>query len=138
MNDLVEKPAPADAPSDLAIIGRYILTPEIFTHLAKTRPGRGGEIQLTDGLRALSRKQPVYAYQFAGTRYDTGDKLGFLKANVEFALRRADLGPAFRGYLRHLDLDDDALQSGPRSKAGRFRRDAAVRHRLRLVPKRRR
>ena len=138
VNDLVEKPAPSDAPSDLAIIGRYILTPEIFSHLARTKPGRGGEIQLTDGLRALSRRQPVYAFRFAGTRYDTGDKIGFLKANVEFALRRSDLGPAFRAYLRHLDLDDDALQCAPRSGTGRFHRNAAVRKRLRARPKHRR
>ena len=108
--DLVEKPAPEDAPSDLAIIGRYILTPEIFTHLERTRPGRGGEIQLTDGLRALRRRQPIYAYRFEGTRYDTGDKLGFLKATVEFALRRPDLGAAFRSYLGELDLSDSALR----------------------------
>jgi UTP--glucose-1-phosphate uridylyltransferase len=105
ITDLIEKPDPKDAPSDLAIIGRYILMPEIFEHLEKTRAGRGGEIQLTDGLRSLLRKQEIHAYSFEGTRYDTGDKLGFLKATVEFALRRPDLGRAFRDYLRGLDLD---------------------------------
>jgi len=108
--DLVEKPPPEKAPSDLAIIGRYILTPEIFAHLEKTSPGSGGEIQLTDGIRSLRRKQPVYAYQFTGTRYDTGNKLGFLQATVEFALRRGEFGEAFRDYLRNLDLDGERLQ----------------------------
>jgi UTP--glucose-1-phosphate uridylyltransferase len=102
--DLVEKPPPAEAPSDLAIIGRYILMPEIFDHLEKTTAGRGGEIQLTDGLRSLLRRQPIHAYRFLGTRYDTGDKFGFLKATVEFALRRPDLGEPFRDYLKGLDL----------------------------------
>src|SRR5213594_2247639 len=105
VTDLVEKPAPEEAPSDLAIIGRYILTPDIFAHLEKTSAGRGGEIQLTDGLRSLLRRQRMYAYRFRGTRYDTGDKLGFLKATVEFALRRPDLGASFRDYLKSLDLD---------------------------------
>ena len=105
VTDLVEKPSPEEAPSDLAIIGRYILTPDIFSHLEKTAAGRGGEIQLTDGLRALLRRRSIYAYRFAGQRYDTGDKLGFLKATVEFALRRPDLGASFREYLKGLDLD---------------------------------
>jgi UTP--glucose-1-phosphate uridylyltransferase len=122
VTDLVEKPSPAEAPSDLAIIGRYILTPEIFEHLEKTQPGRGGEIQLTDGLRSLLRRQAIYAYRFEGTRYDTGDKLGFLKATVEFALRRADLGAAFRSYLKSLDLSGPARQApshGERRKRSR-------------------
>jgi UTP--glucose-1-phosphate uridylyltransferase len=104
VQDVVEKPPLAEAPSNLAIIGRYILTPEIFTILEKTRSGRGGEIQLTDGIRVLLEQQPVYAYMFEGTRYDAGDKLGFLKATVEFALRRADLGEDFRKYLKSLSL----------------------------------
>jgi UTP--glucose-1-phosphate uridylyltransferase len=103
--DLVEKPAPEDAPSDLAIIGRYILMPEIFQHLEKTAAGRGGEIQLTDGLRSLLREQQIFTWSIVGTRYDTGDKLGFLKATVEYALRREDLGSAFRAYLEGLDID---------------------------------
>ena len=105
ITDLVEKPPPEEAPSDLAIIGRYILMPEIFDHLEKTTAGRGGEIQLTDGLRSLLRRQPIHAYRFIGKRYDTGDKLGFLKATVEFALRRPDLGGPFLDYLKGLDLD---------------------------------
>ncbi|HEV8119873.1 MAG TPA: UTP--glucose-1-phosphate uridylyltransferase GalU [Candidatus Polarisedimenticolia bacterium] len=103
--DLVEKPAPEDAPSDLAIIGRYILMPEIFRHLEKTAAGSGGEIQLTDGLRSLLREQQIFTWSIVGTRYDTGDKLGFLKATVEYALRREDLGSAFRAYLEGLDID---------------------------------
>jgi UTP--glucose-1-phosphate uridylyltransferase len=104
VQDVVEKPPVNEAPSNLAIIGRYILTPEIFGILEKTRSGRGGEIQLTDGIRQLLEQQPVYAYMFEGTRYDAGDKLGFLKATVEFALRREDLGEEFRNYLKSLNL----------------------------------
>jgi UTP--glucose-1-phosphate uridylyltransferase len=113
ITDLVEKPDPKDAPSDLAIIGRYILMPEIFEHLDKTRAGRGGEIQLTDGLRSLLRRQEIHAWSFEGTRYDTGDKLGFLKATVEFALRRPDLGRPYRDYLRGLDVDSIAATPDP-------------------------
>jgi UTP--glucose-1-phosphate uridylyltransferase len=133
VSDLVEKPPPDKAPSDLAIIGRYVLTPEIFTHLEKTRPGSGGEIQLTDGLRSLRAQQPIYAYQFIGTRYDTGNKLGFLQATVEFALRRPEFGPAFRDYLQALDLDADGLQAqaprrgGPGRSRGAGSRRAAPR-----------
>jgi UTP--glucose-1-phosphate uridylyltransferase len=112
VTDLVEKPSPEEAPSDLAIIGRYILTPDIFGHLEKTAAGRGGEIQLTDGLRSLLRRRKILAYRFTGQRYDTGDKLGFLKATVEFALRRPDLGAPFRDYLRGLDLDDAPARPG--------------------------
>jgi UTP--glucose-1-phosphate uridylyltransferase len=104
VQDVVEKPPAREAPSNLAIIGRYILTPEIFHVLDRTRAGRGGELQLTDGIRLLLEQQPVYAYMFDGTRYDAGDKLGFLKATVEFALRREDLGEAFREYLKSLKL----------------------------------
>jgi len=105
INDLVEKPSAENAPSNLAIIGRYILEPEIFDALASTPPGAGGEIQLTDALRTLLRQRAIYGWRFEGTRYDTGDKLGFLTATVELALRRADLGPAFREYLKSLRLD---------------------------------
>jgi UTP--glucose-1-phosphate uridylyltransferase len=101
---LVEKPAPEDAPSNLAIIGRYILTPEIFTALEHTKAGKGGEIQLTDGLRLLMEKQPIYAFEFEGTRYDAGDKLGFLKATVEFGLKNTEFGSEFRTYLQKLKL----------------------------------
>ena len=104
VQDVVEKPPASEAPSNMAIIGRYILTPEIFSILEKTRTGSGGEIQLTDGIRILLEQQPVYAYMFEGTRYDAGDKLGFLKATVEFALRRTDLGKEFRQYLKALKL----------------------------------
>jgi UTP--glucose-1-phosphate uridylyltransferase len=104
IRDLVEKPKPSDAPSNLAIIGRYVLTPEIFGSLQSIDPGSGGEIQLTDALRHLLRSRPIYAYRFEGTRYDAGDKLGFLKATVEYALRRHDLGGPFREYLQGLKL----------------------------------
>ena len=104
IQDVVEKPPAHEAPSNLAIIGRYILTPEIFPLLERTRSDRGGEIQLTDGIRLLLEQQPVYAYMFKGTRYDAGDKLGFLKATVEFALRRQGIGDEFRTYLKGLKL----------------------------------
>src|SRR5450755_1165427 len=104
IRDLVEKPKPSEAPSNLAIIGRYVLIPEIFQSLNAIEPGSGGEIQLTDALRHLLRTRPIYAYRFEGTRYDAGDKLGFLKATVEFALRRHDLGGPFREYLKGLTL----------------------------------
>jgi UTP--glucose-1-phosphate uridylyltransferase len=104
IEDVVEKPPINEAPSNMAIIGRYVLTPEIFPILSKTRSGRGGEIQLTDGIRQLLEQQSVYAYKFEGKRYDAGDKLGFLKATVEFALMRADLGEDFRRYLKSLAL----------------------------------
>jgi UTP--glucose-1-phosphate uridylyltransferase len=104
IRDMVEKPKASEAPSNLAIIGRYVLTPEIFDCIAAVEPGSGGEIQLTDGLKRLLRSRPVYAYRFEGTRYDAGDKLGFLKATVEFALMRPDLGESFRDYLKGLKL----------------------------------
>jgi UTP--glucose-1-phosphate uridylyltransferase len=103
--DMVEKPSPSEAPSNLAIIGRYILTPSIFEALEETGMGAGGEIQLTDGLRRLLSKQQVLAYKFRGKRHDAGDKLGFLQATVEFALKNEELGPEFRSYLKSLDLD---------------------------------
>jgi UTP--glucose-1-phosphate uridylyltransferase len=104
IRDLVEKPKPADAPSNLAIIGRYVLTPEIFPSVQAIDPGAGSEIQLTDALRHLLRSRPIYACRFEGTRHDAGDKLGFLKATVEYALRRHDLGDPFREYLKGLKL----------------------------------
>ena len=104
VNNLVEKPPAAEAPSNLAIIGRYVLPPEIFACLDAIEPGSGGELQLTDGIKKLMESQTVYAYRFEGTRYDAGDKIGFLKATVEFALRREDLGEKFREYLQSLDL----------------------------------
>jgi UTP--glucose-1-phosphate uridylyltransferase len=104
VRNMVEKPKPEEAPSNLAIIGRYILTPALFDCLAKTSTGAGGELQLTDGLRALLKQEKMYAYVYEGRRYDTGDKLGFLKATVEFALKRSDLGGEFREYLKGLRL----------------------------------
>jgi UTP--glucose-1-phosphate uridylyltransferase len=97
---MVEKPAPENAPSDLAVMGRYILPPEIFAMLADGRPGAGGEIQLTDSLAALARSGPFYGYEFQGTRHDLGDPLGFLTAQVHFGLKRADLADRFRAYLK--------------------------------------
>jgi UTP--glucose-1-phosphate uridylyltransferase len=102
--DLVEKPKLADAPSNLAVIGRYILTPTIFETLADIGVGVGGELQLTDGLCQLLKKEKMYGYVFEGKRHDTGDKLGFLKATVEFALKRPDLGDQMREYLKGLKL----------------------------------
>ncbi len=108
VRNLVEKPKAEEAPSNLAIIGRYILTPTIFDALEHTPLGSGGELQLTDGLRGLLQSnEKIFGYTFEGRRHDTGDKLGFLKATVEFALKRADLGQQFRDYLRSLDLKNE-------------------------------
>jgi UTP--glucose-1-phosphate uridylyltransferase len=104
VRDLVEKPKFEEAPSNLAIIGRYILTPAIFDMLSSIQPGSGGELQLTDGLRALLKKEKIYGFTFEGKRHDAGDKLGFLKATVEFALKRDDLGKDFREYLKTLKV----------------------------------
>jgi UTP--glucose-1-phosphate uridylyltransferase len=104
IRNMVEKPRAEDAPSNLAIIGRYVLTPEVFDAIDSIEPGSGGEIQLTDALKYLLRNRPIYGYRFEGTRYDAGDKLGFLKATVEFALKRPDLGGPFREYLKTLGL----------------------------------
>jgi len=104
IRDLVEKPKTAEAPSDLAIIGRYILTPDIFEELERTPRDTGGEIQLTNGMRRLKDRRSMFGYRFEGTRHDAGNKLGFLKATVEFALKRADLGGPFREYLKDLKL----------------------------------
>ena len=101
---LVEKPKPEDAPSDLAIIGRYVLTPKIFDKLEQTQSGAGGEIQLTDAIEALMQEQAVYGYEFEGVRYDAGTTMGWLKASVELALQRPDLGSEFRAYLQGLEL----------------------------------
>ena len=102
VSDMIEKPALAEAPSRMAVLGRYIIRPEIFSILQNTEPGKGGEIQLTDALKVLAQRDTVYAYNFEGRRYDLGDKLGFLEATVEFALRRSDLGDPFRAYLKQL------------------------------------
>lgn len=104
ISDMVEKPKASEAPSNLAIIGRYLLTPNIFECIEAVPPGTGGEIQLTDGMKLLMKTNPIYGLKFEGKRFDAGDKLGFLKATVEFALKRDDLGPAFREYLQTLSV----------------------------------
>ncbi len=108
IRDMVEKPPFAEAPSDLAIIGRYIFTPDIFDAIERTTPGAGGEIQITDAMRLLLKARPFYAVKLEGTRHDAGDKLGFLMATVEFALKRDDLGPEFREFLTNLKLATQA------------------------------
>ncbi len=112
IKDMVEKPPLAKAPSNLAIIGRYILTPEIFEEISKTTPGAIGEIQITDAMRALLRKRDFYAVQFEGTRYDAGDKLGFLIATVELALKHQDLASEFRQYLESLSRIESDFKNG--------------------------
>ena len=104
IRNMVEKPKFEEAPSNLAVIGRYVLTPAIFDCLSRIQAGAGGELQLTDGMRMLLKQEKMYAYVYEGNRYDTGDKLGFLKATVEFALKRQDLGGPFREYLKTLHL----------------------------------
>jgi UTP--glucose-1-phosphate uridylyltransferase len=104
IRDLVEKPKPQNAPSNLAITGRYVLPPAIFDCLERTKPGAGGEIQLTDGMRILAQEQGLWAYIYDGISYDAGDKLGFLKATVELALQNKELGEPFRNYLKTLKL----------------------------------
>lgn len=99
VKDLIEKPSVEEAPSNIAILGRYIITPQIFDVLKNTKPGKGGEIQLTDALKTLATQEAIYAYDFEGRRYDVGDKLGFLEATVEFALKRDDLREPFMNYL---------------------------------------
>ena len=102
ISGIVEKPQPAAAPSTLGVVGRYILTPRVFHHLQRVRPGAGGEIQLTDAIAALVAEEDVFAYEFEGTRYDCGSKLGYLQANLHFATRHPEVGAAFRRYLRGL------------------------------------
>ena len=105
VDDMIEKPSISEAPSRVAALGRYVITPEVFEVLEQTAPGKGGEIQLTDALRVMAHAGNVYAYCFEGKRYDTGDKLGFLKATVEYALRRDDFGDDFHTYLKNLTKD---------------------------------
>ncbi len=102
VHDMVEKPKQEEAPTNVAVLGRYIIMPEIFEHLEKTKPGAGGEIQLTDALKTLAKEQEMYAYDFVGRRYDVGNKMGFLEATVEYALRREDLSEDFIKYLKQL------------------------------------
>jgi UTP--glucose-1-phosphate uridylyltransferase len=104
VKNMVEKPKPEEAPSQNAIIGRYILTPRIFEMIEGITPGAGGELQLTDAIKALLQYEKVYGFNYEGKRHDAGDKLGFLKATVEFALQRDDLGPPFREWLKNFPL----------------------------------
>jgi len=103
LKSIVEKPKPADAPSNLAVVGRYILTPKIFDCLEKVQPGKGGEIQLTDGISDLMKIEPIFAYRFAGKRFDCGGKLGFMKANVELALKHPEISKDFAQYLKSIN-----------------------------------
>ena len=105
MTEIVEKPQPADAPSNLAVVGRYVLTPAIFEKLAATARGAGNEIQLTDAIGSLMADEPVHVLPFEGLRYDCGNKLGYLQASVEYGLRHPDLGEAFAAYLAELGED---------------------------------
>jgi len=116
VRSIVEKPKPAVAPSNLAVVGRYVLTPSIFEHLEKIGQGAGGEIQLTDGIAALMGEEAVYAHRFTGKRYDCGSKLGYLQATVEFALAHPQLGKEFRSYLKHLNLAKVASKDDPAIK----------------------
>ena len=101
---LIEKPKPEEAPSDLGVVGRYVLTPDVFDALKETKPGVGGEIQITDGLALLLKEKPIFAYRFHGKRYDTGRPLGLLQASIDLALQRPELAPQLKDYLRSLDL----------------------------------
>lgn len=105
VEDMIEKPSIEEAPSRMAVLGRYVITPDVFEVLAHTKPGKGGEIQLTDALRTMAHREGVYAYSFSGKRYDIGSKLGFLKATVEFALRRNDMKDDFAAYLKDVVKD---------------------------------
>jgi UTP--glucose-1-phosphate uridylyltransferase len=102
---IVEKPKPDKAPSNLAVVGRYLLTPRVFEHLERIGEGAGGEIQLTDGIARLMNDESVYAYRFAGKRFDCGSKIGYLQANVEYALAHPELSTTFRSYLKKLAKD---------------------------------
>jgi UTP--glucose-1-phosphate uridylyltransferase len=125
VRSIVEKPKPADAPSNLAVVGRYVLAPAIFEHLEKIGQGAGGEIQLTDGIAALMHEEAVYAYRFAGKRYDCGSKLGYLQATVEYALGHTELGAGFRRYLESLKLT--AGTPSPARRPARAARGASAR-----------
>jgi UTP--glucose-1-phosphate uridylyltransferase len=118
VRSIVEKPKPAVAPSNLAVVGRYVLSPAIFEHLERIGRGAGGEIQLTDGIGALMHEEAVYAYRFTGTRYDCGSKLGYLQATVEYALAHPALGRDFRRYLRGLDVSAvaNAVRAGAKNE----------------------
>jgi len=117
IQNMVEKPKLEDAPSNLAIIGRYVLTPRIFEMIETITPGAGGELQLTDAMRMLLQHEKIYGFVFEGKRHDAGDKLGFLKATVEYALQREDLGPTFKQYLGELDLEKVSRGQSSHAKA---------------------
>jgi len=117
VKSIVEKPKPDKAPSNLAVVGRYVLAPAIFEHLERIGRGAGGEIQLTDGIAALMGEEAVYAYRFTGKRYDCGSKLGYLQATVEYALGHESLGKDFRHYLQNLDIPAAAAGPAPRARA---------------------
>ena len=104
LNGIVEKPQPKDAPSNLAVVGRYVLSSDIFAHIRNLKPGAGGEIQLTDAIASLLKVEPVFAYEYDGVRYDCGSKLGYLKASVEFALRHPEVADDFAAYLKSRSL----------------------------------
>jgi len=125
VRSIVEKPTPATAPSNLAVVGRYVLSPSIFEHLERIGRGAGGEIQLTDGIAALMREEAVYAYRFEGKRYDCGNKLGYLQATVEYALAHPALGREFRNYLRRLDISAAASNARATNGSGAARRSGA-------------
>src|SRR5581483_5340292 len=132
VRSIIEKPKPAVAPSNLAVVGRYVLAPAIFEHLERIGQGAGGEIQLTDGIAALMREEAVYAYRFNGKRYDCGSKLGYLQATVEYAMGHPALGKEFRRYLKGLDVDAaEFKESGPAQKAAEngLERGRPARHR---------
>jgi len=115
VESLVEKPSPEEAPSNLAVMGRYVFGPEIFDVLAGTKPGRGGEIQLTDAIKTLAEREPVYGWTFREGRFDVGNKLDWLQATVELALERDDIGPPFRKFLvERLSRDDFRPEQRPR------------------------
>ncbi|HVH84951.1 MAG TPA: sugar phosphate nucleotidyltransferase, partial [Steroidobacteraceae bacterium] len=130
VRSIVEKPKPADAPSNLAVVGRYVLAPAIFEHLEKLGQGAGGEIQLTDGIAALMREEAVYAYRFSGTRYDCGSKLGYLQATVEYALGHEELGGQFRKYLERFALT--AATQSPARRRPRGSQGSSARRARRL------
>jgi UTP--glucose-1-phosphate uridylyltransferase len=125
VRSIIEKPKPATAPSNLAVVGRYVLSPAIFEHLERIGRGAGGEIQLTDGIAALMREEAVYAYRFEGKRYDCGNKLGYLQATVEYALAHPALGREFRNYLRRLDISAAASNARATNGSGAPRRSGA-------------
>lgn len=139
VRSIVEKPKPAVAPSNLAVVGRYVLAPSIFDHLERVGHGAGGEIQLTDGIAALMREEAVYAHRFSGKRYDCGSKLGYLQATVEYALGHPQLGKDFRKYLQTLDLDAaEAAGNGrkARSSAAESRKERTSNAAVRSVARR--